>query len=134
MKQYTREENAITLWRKTQPEGDCLVWMGARNDRGYGNVARGRQSRQYVHRLMWEQHYGPIPTNMCVCHTCDNPPCIKIEHLFLGTNQDNQLDAVSKGRRPNSVARRGVPLRPEHIAAIAEGKRKAKELRQEEGM
>lgn len=48
------------------------------------------------HRLAYELAYGPIPDGLYVCHRCDNPRCIRPDHLFLGTNRDNQLDAMAK--------------------------------------
>jgi hypothetical protein len=33
-----------------------------------------------------------------VCHTCDNPNCINIKHLFIGTQSDNLQDSISKNR------------------------------------
>ena len=43
-------------------------------------------------------HYGPIPKGMFVLHHCDNPPCVRPDHLFLGTAADNTADMMSKGR------------------------------------
>lgn len=44
---------------------------------------------------------GPIPEGMHICHHCDNPPCVRPDHLFLGTNADNQADRKAKGRYPS---------------------------------
>jgi hypothetical protein len=43
-----------------------------------------------------------------VCHSCDNPRCCNPEHLFEGSNQDNQLDYKNKFKpkrtqRPNKI-------------------------------
>ena len=49
---------------------------------------------------------GEIPIGMNVLHRCDNPPCIKLDHLFLGTCKDNTRDAMSKGRfRPSEFGK-----------------------------
>lgn len=76
------------------PEGECLeCWLTPSqvypNIKGYGKV----------HRYIWEQTKGPIPEGMLVCHSCDNPRCINVYHLFLGTSQDNMDDKVKKGRQ-----------------------------------
>lgn len=34
-----------------------------------------------------------------IMHTCDNPRCINIEHLVLGTQADNVKDMWAKGRQ-----------------------------------
>ena len=75
-------------------EGDCFVWQYARDKNGYG-VSNGNQK---AHRVVWESFYGPIPKGMLICHSCDSPPCVNPDHLFLGSPKDNSRDAVYKGR------------------------------------
>ncbi len=74
----------------------CLEWQRMRHN-GYGYMShRGRSQR--THRLSWQAHFGPIPEGRLVCHACDNPACIAIEHLFLGTPKQNVEDMHRKGR------------------------------------
>jgi hypothetical protein len=76
---------------------ECIEWSGRRQSAGYG-LQSIKGKNHYVHRLEWARHNGPIPDGMVVCHTCDNPPCYNIEHLFLGTQKDNVRDMYAKGR------------------------------------
>jgi len=81
--------------------GDCLVWSGARVKGGYGlfrMVVGGVRIDIATHRFAWELAFGPIPEGMLVCHKCDNPPCCRPDHLFLGTHADNAVDRFAKGR------------------------------------
>lgn len=74
----------------------CWEWDQHRTRAGYGRVEVGRRSKM-AHRLAFS-HEAEIPEGMCVLHRCDNPPCYNPDHLFLGTNADNTLDMVTKGR------------------------------------
>lgn len=78
------------------PSG-CWIWRGLRSSEGYGRVQW--QGRVWVaSRLAWFLATGEEPGERFVCHSCDNPPCVNPEHLFLGTVLDNYRDSRAKGR------------------------------------
>jgi len=96
--------------RCTVTSSGCWQWNGAHDTRGYGFVIYdGKRTR--THRLAYLLFKGPVK-NLCVCHRCDNPPCINPEHLFLGTQTDNMNDARNKGRMESW----GTPRDKVHIA------------------
>jgi RNase P subunit RPR2 len=89
----------------------CLVWIGALNSQGYGNIythtENGKTKTISTHRAAWMLANGPIPEGMDVLHECDNPPCCDENHLFLGTQADNMEDKRLKGRaKPGPVSRK----------------------------
>ena len=85
------------FWPKTKQVGDCLVWTAYTNPAGYGQLRVNHKGIR-AHRVAWELTYGPIPIGMHVLHRCDNPPCVKLDHLFIGTHKDNMNDRDIKGR------------------------------------
>lgn len=84
--------------RLVDRSGDCHVWTGKTEKGGYGRIDYGRKKVLKAHRVAWEMAYGPIPPGQSVLHHCDNPPCVRDEHLFLGTQGDNVRDCAAKGR------------------------------------
>lgn len=77
-------------------ESGCWVYTGYKNPKGYG-VFKSTISN-LAHRFSWIMHNGEIPKGLLVCHTCDFPPCIRIDHLWVGSPRDNTQDMVKKDR------------------------------------
>ena len=90
------------LLNKTQInlKTECFEWQGSQtvhirfNDKWVKVTAA---------KAMWFFVTGCLPKgyNMPLCHHCDNPPCINISHLFVGTAFDNMHDRDLKGRHRN---------------------------------
>ena len=77
----------------------CIEWMGPTNTQGYGIIfSKLKNKRLAAHRYSWERKHGKIPRGLCVCHKCDNPKCVNVQHLFLGSKYDNNHDRSLKNR------------------------------------
>ena len=96
-----RPSVADRFWTKVERLGpdDCWPWKAAprRKDQGYGAFwLNGRH--QPSSKVAWLLTNGSVPEMQQVCHRCDNPSCCNPNHMFLGTNKDNNDDKVAKGR------------------------------------
>lgn len=91
------ELREILYARKHETAAGCWEWLGARISTGYGEFRRAGHL-YLTHRASWIAHFGPIPKKFLILHHCDNPPCFRPDHLFLGTDQDNVNDKIAKGR------------------------------------
>ena len=114
----SREER---FWSKVAKGEGCWEWQGARTSGrrnggfSYGKLRtgpRGSSRIELAHRVSWELAHGPMPVGSFICHHCDNPPCVRPDHLFLGSPADNTADRDRKLR--HGTAR----LTPEQVRAI----------------
>ena len=82
---------------RVHPKG-CWEWIATRNDDGYGKFFIRKGVPRYAHRVIWEWLNGPIPDGKRILHECDNPPCVRPDHLFIGNQHSNMQDMARKGR------------------------------------
>jgi hypothetical protein len=83
-----------------EPNSGCWLWERALWRRGYGRFKINGKYKA-AHRFSYEIHHGGIPEDQLILHRCDTPPCVNPNHLFAGTEKDNMVDMVQKGRNPN---------------------------------
>lgn len=102
------------FWAKVEKTDGCWLWKAATRY-GYGVFGVRAGKIRGAHRVSWELANGPIPGGLFVCHRCDTPACVRVDHLFLGTAADNNADARSKGRNAFGE-RHGLKLHPECAA------------------
>ncbi len=89
---------AERFWPKVRKQSiGCWEWLGCRSA-GYGQIwMDGRMV--FSHRVSWMLCRGDIPHGLQVLHSCDNPLCVRPDHLFLGTQKENVADCIRKNRR-----------------------------------
>lgn len=80
--------------------GNCWVWTAALGHWGYGKIQRGDPFKGLIraHIAAWILTVGPRTPHLYTCHHCDNPGCVRADHLYEGTLSENMQDCVRKGR------------------------------------
>lgn len=99
--QYARHETPEESFAaRTERRGECLIWTGANNGGGYGQISVNG-SMQYTHRYAWERINGPIPDGMMIDHRYHcNTLCVEVKHLRIATPAQNTSNR--KGKAPHN--------------------------------
>jgi hypothetical protein len=136
------KSNVARFWAKVNkngpihPEhGQCWVWIAKLDHDGYGRFWFAGKIVG-AHRFSWEQANGAIPEGLCVLHHCDNPPCVRPDHLFIGTNKDNMDDRNAKGRAAGAKGERNgrARLTVDQVRAILEDTRSGRKIAPDYGI
>lgn len=110
------------FWNKVEmiPFHECWEWNAFKDKRGYGHIGSGGRGSKVIlaHRLSYELVYGVIPNNLFVCHRCDNPGCVRPDHLFLGTHADNVKDMCLKNRQTKGETHGNHKLTEDQVMKI----------------
>ena len=114
-------------------ESGCKIWMGTLDKKGYGTLTFNSKP-QFAHRLSYKIAFGDIPDGLCVLHKCDTPSCINPNHLFLGTQSENMIDKVKKGRGACGSDFKRSSLTDDDIRAIREDIRLHRVIAKEYGI
>jgi hypothetical protein len=101
MTKLTIEER---FWAKVDKNGPtmphmqtpCWAWTAAKDARGYGVFQLNRITHK-AHRLAYEWTNNTALGDLFGCHDCDNPSCVRPDHIWPGTADDNAKDRKRKG-------------------------------------
>ncbi len=100
------------FWMKVNKTDGCWLWLASKDPFGYGCFqVSGQRYLSRAHRVSYMLAYGDIPDGLLICHACDNPSCVRPDHLWAGTQKENIHDCMSKGRSPFPLGCRRDPSR-----------------------
>ena len=113
------------FWEKvaiSSGEDSCWEWTAGKDRDGYGMFwFEGRTMHAHRYRLQVDRA-EPLPEDLFACHRCDNPPCVRPQHLFAASESENRRDRDMKGRRknPKGTAHGSSKLTLEEVALMKE--------------
>ena len=101
------------FWSKVDKTDECWNYTGCKNPKGYGEF-RYQGTKRYAHRVAFHLEHGRWPDD-CLLHKCDNPRCVRPDHMFEGSRGDNNRDMWNKGRYSTTHN----PSGPDHPKAVS---------------
>jgi putative hemolysin len=79
----------------------CWIWLGGRNDDGYGVFCLAKRKNISAHRFSYQFHRGEIEKGLEVDHLCSCRSCVNPEHLELVTHAENIRRGKERGSYKN---------------------------------
>lgn len=108
------------FWEKVEKGPSCWEWRGALGSGNYGSFQVGARKSARAHRFSYEITRGKIPMGLVVRHKCDNPKCVRPDHLEVGSHQQNSDDREIRGRTARGFKIPRTKLSPSNVADIKE--------------
>jgi hypothetical protein len=121
----TRTPLEVRFWSKVEKSDGCWVWTGLKDHWGYGKIGvsiapdRSGQRMERAHRVSFRLAHGRDPDpDLFVCHRCDNPSCVRPDHLYEGTHEQNMADMIDRGRETSGTRNAQAKLTTEQVQEI----------------
>lgn len=87
-KQITEER----FWAKVDTSGECWVWTAGKCHGGHGQFTVKPHPPVKAHRWLWESVMGELSPDIELHHKCENPACVRTDHLVpLTKSEHNKL-------------------------------------------
>jgi len=106
-----------------QALGCCHKWLRGVDKDGYGKftvivpwTSKGVCVR--AHRVAFLVSGKTIPKGCLVLHKCDNESCVRVSHLYAGTQKQNRRDAIRRGNVPRGEAHHAASVTGEVVDFI----------------
>jgi len=96
------------FWAKVKKSDGCWEWTASRHPSGHGYLMNDDGKVDYAHRVSWVLHFGPISEGYQINHDCNNAPCVRPDHLYLGTQRENVHDMLRATRNIVAPAQRSM--------------------------
>jgi hypothetical protein len=88
----------ITMVSPTQTSTGCQEWTGYCEQNGYGLIKIDGRQRKATRWILGIARGRPLGRDECALHHCDNPPCVNLDHLYVGDQLQNIRDMNDRGR------------------------------------
>lgn len=97
---FSSDKDRFQDYIYADPNSGCHIFCGSETKKGYGLFKfTGSKTAMLAHRaafvLLADRKLSPQEQ---VLHRCDVPSCVNLDHLYLGSNNDNRRDMVVRNR------------------------------------
>jgi hypothetical protein len=106
----------------TEMPTNCKICYHNPDKNGYPRIGiNGRRLR--LSRYLWQlANSRTISKGLIILHLCDNPKCINLDHLSLGTPKENTKDAIKRTRLNQGIKNGNVKLTTNLVKLILAAK------------